>query len=36
MIRNTAGEDLVAFEPKNWLECLQQLVMMQDIDQVDW
>lgn len=39
MIRNTAGQDLVAFlgilEPKNWPECLQQLVTMLDMDQVD-
>ncbi|EGO00771.1 hypothetical protein SERLA73DRAFT_105148 [Serpula lacrymans var. lacrymans S7.3] len=34
MIRNAAGQDIVAFlgvlEPKNWPECLQQLVNMLD------
>ncbi|OBZ69869.1 Transportin-1, partial [Grifola frondosa] len=34
MIRNAAGQDIVAFlgilEPKNWPECLQQLVQMLD------
>ncbi len=39
MIRNTAGQDVVAFlgvlEPKNWPECLQQLVGMLDMPDLD-
>lgn len=34
MIRNTAGQDVVAFlgilEPRNWPECLEQLVQSLD------
>ena len=34
MIRNTAGQDLVAFlgilEPRNWPECLEQLLQALD------
>ena len=36
MIRNTAGQDIVAFlgvlEPRNWPECLEQLVTMLDMN----
>jgi transportin-1 len=39
MIRNTAGQDLVAFlgilEPRNWPECLEQLVQALDSPNVD-
>ncbi|CCM03932.1 uncharacterized protein FIBRA_06084 [Fibroporia radiculosa] len=39
MIRNTAGQDIVAFlgilEPRNWPECLQQLVNNLDLPDMD-
>lgn len=39
MIRNAAGHDIVAFlgtlEPRNWPECLQQLVTMLDSPELD-
>jgi transportin-1 len=39
MIRNAAGQDIVAFlgalEPKNWPECLQQLVALLDSPDLD-
>lgn len=39
MIRNAAGQDIVAFlgilEPKNWPECLQQLVNTLDTSNPD-
>ena len=39
MIRNAAAQDIVAFlgilEPKNWPECLQQLVHMLDAPNAD-
>ncbi len=39
MIRNAAAQDIVAFlgilEPKNWPECLQQLVHMLDAENQD-
>jgi transportin-1 len=39
MIRNAAGQDIVAFlgalEPKNWPECLQQLVTLLDSSELD-
>lgn len=39
MIRNAAGQDVVAFlgalEPKNWPECLQQLVSLLDSPELD-
>lgn len=39
MIRNAAGQDIVAFlgaiEPKNWPECLQELVTMLDSPELD-
>jgi transportin-1 len=39
MIRNAAGQDIVAFlgalEPKNWPECLQQLVTLLDSPDLD-
>ena len=39
MIRNAASQDIVAFlgvlEPKNWPECLQQLVNMLDSSDLD-
>jgi transportin-1 len=39
MIRNAAGQDIVAFlgalEPKNWPECLQQLVNLLDSSDSD-
>jgi transportin-1 len=39
MIRNAAGHDIVAFlgalEPRNWPECLQQLVTMLDSQELD-
>lgn len=39
MIRNAAAQDIVAFlgilEPRNWPECLQQLVHMLDAPNVD-
>lgn len=39
MIRNAAGQDIVAFlgilEPKNWPECLQQLVHNLDLTDLD-
>lgn len=39
MIRNAAGQDIVAFlgvlEPKNWPECLQHLVNTLDSTDVD-
>lgn len=39
MIRNAAGQDIVAFlgilEPKNWPECLQQLVNTLDSTNLD-
>ncbi|THU75104.1 ARM repeat-containing protein, partial [Dendrothele bispora CBS 962.96] len=39
MIRNAAGQDIVAFlgvlEPRNWPECLSQLVNMLDLTDLD-
>jgi hypothetical protein len=39
MIRNAAGQDIVAFlgtlEPRNWPECLQQLVVLLDSPDFD-
>lgn len=39
MVRNAAGQDIVAFmgilEPRNWPECLQQLVNSLDSSNVD-
>ena len=39
MIRNAAAQDIVAFlgvlEPKNWPECLQQLISMLDAPDLD-
>ncbi len=39
VIRNTAGQNIVTFlgmlEPKNWQECLQQLVGMLDMPDLD-
>lgn len=39
MIRNAAGHDIVAFlgvlEPRNWPECLEQLVTMLDSPELD-
>jgi transportin-1 len=39
MIRNAAGQDIVAFlgtlEPKNWPECLEQLVTLLDSPDLD-
>jgi transportin-1 len=39
MIRNAAGQDVVAFlgalEPKNWPECLEQLVTLLDSPDLD-
>ena len=39
MVRNTAGQDIVAFlgilEPKNWPECLQHLFNALDAPDVD-
>lgn len=39
MIRNAAGQDIVAFlgalEPKNWPECLEQLVALLDSPELD-
>lgn len=39
MVRNTAGQDIVAFlgilEPRNWPECLQHLVQALDSQNVD-
>lgn len=39
MVRNTAGQDIVAFlgilDPKNWPECLQHLVQALDAPSID-
>jgi transportin-1 len=39
MIRNAAGQDIVSFlgvlEPRNWPECLSQLVNMLDLTDLD-
>lgn len=39
MIRNAAGQDIVAvlgvLEPQNWPQCLQQLVNMLDLPELD-
>lgn len=39
MVRNAAGQDIVAFmgilEPRNWPECLQQLVNSLDSTNID-